>query len=331
MKRLFIIGCPRSGSTWTMFLIAQHPKVVVCQHNRLFEALTGLREWFGRMKSAGGAAGTRFGISVVMPSDQPEGGDEPIASFLELLSENEFYAICRQAVSAIYDRIASNKPEADIVVDKTPENTRQGEFILKVFPDAYFLHIVRDPRAVTSSVVAAAKSFEERFPRRAMYAARMWHSDTVKGRELGRMTDNYLEVRYESLKANGPQEIQRIYSWLGLSSDLALCEKAVEASKIDRMRQMNTVTKGFFRKGETDSWRGDLSAGDIRVVEYVAGDLMDELGYARDFPASRSKPFRLAYADAKRAAKKALLNAAGRLKRGIRSRLRPGSGKQSTA
>lgn len=331
MKRVFLIGCPRSGSTWTMFLIAQHPNVVVCQHNRLFEALTGFREWFVRMKAAG-ATGSRFGISVVLPTDQIEGGDGPIASFRELLPEDEFYAICRHAVSTIYDRIASNKSEANAVVDKTPENARQAEFILKVFPDAYFLHVIRDPRAVTSSVVAAAKSFEKNFPRRAMNAAKMWHSDTVKGREVGGVTDNYLEVRYESLKANGPQEVQRIFSWLGLSSDLALCEKAVESAKIDRMREMTSSIKGFFRKGETDTWREDLSSVDVRVVEYIAGDLMDELGYEREFPPSRSRPFPLAYAEAKHAAKTALLNGARRLKRSSWSLPRRGtSGKQNTA
>ena len=25
VKRLFIVGCPRSGTTWTALLLAQHP------------------------------------------------------------------------------------------------------------------------------------------------------------------------------------------------------------------------------------------------------------------------------------------------------------------
>ena len=319
MKRLFIIGCPRSGSTWTMFLIAQHPDVVVCQHNRLFDALTGFREWFIRMKSHG-VTGPRFGMSVVVPTAEKERGEARGAKFLQLLPEDDFYTICRQAVSAVYDRIASHNPGAKVVVDKTPENGRQGDFILRVFPDAYFLHIMRDPRAVSSSVMAAARSFEPNFPPHARGAARMWLSDTIKGQEIGRLTSNYLEVRYESLKANGPEELQRIYSWLGLPSDLALCEKAVESSTIDRMRPM--TGGGHFRKGETDSWRGDLSSGDVRIVEYLAGDLMDELGYQRTLPPSRRKPLSVAYADTKRAVSQSLLQGVHRVKRGIASRLR---------
>ncbi|MGH7562441.1 MAG: sulfotransferase, partial [Gemmatimonadales bacterium] len=306
---------------------AQHPSVVVCQHNRLFEALTGFRDWFRRMQAAG-STGNRFGVSVVLPTDQSREDDGTVARFLEILPEDEFYAVCRQAVSTIYDRIASNKPDAEVLVDKTPENARQGEFILRVFPDAYFLHIMRDARAATSSVVAAAKSFEKRFPTEVWNAARLWQSDTEKAREIGRKTDRYLEVRYEALKADGPQELQRIFSWLGLPSDLDQCERAVEASKIDRMRQMNTQTKGFFRKGETDSWRGDLTSADVRVVEYIAGGLMDELGYRREFPPARRKPFALAYADAEIAVKKALRNGARRLTGGLSSLLRPGSGRK---
>ncbi|MGH7560839.1 MAG: sulfotransferase family protein [Gemmatimonadales bacterium] len=314
MKRLFIIGPPRSGSTWTMFLIAQHPEVVVCQHNRLFEGLTGFRDWFRRMQRAG-ESGSRFGISVVLPTANGDGAEEPVAEFRELLSEDEFHAICRQAVSAVYDRIASHKPGARVVVDKTPENARQGEFILKLFPDAYFLHIVRDPRAVSSSVVAAAKTFEKRFPTEISKAGRMWRADTMKAREIGGMTSNYLEVRYEALKAGGPEELRRIFSWLGLPADLSLCERAVAASGIERMRELNLQTQGFFRKGEADSWREELSPSDVRAIEFIAGDLMDELGYPRLYPASRGKPMSLAYADARLAARSALLNAARRLKR----------------
>lgn len=305
-----------------MFLIAQHPGVVVCQQNRLFEALTGFREWFLGMKPA--AAGTRFSMSVVLPSEPTEDGERPSAEFRELLSEDEFYAVCRQAVSTIYGRIASNKPEADVVADKTPENARQGEFILKVFPDAYFLHIVRDPRAVTSSVMAAARSWVNGFPPEVWNAARMWRHDATKAREIGHRAENYLEVRYESLKANAPEELQRIFSWLGLSSDRALCEKAVESSRLDRMKEMTSGVTGFVRKGETDSWRGDLSPDDVRVVEYIAGDLMDELGYRREFTPPGGKPFTLVFADARRAVRIALRNGPGRLKRGIRSLLRPG-------
>lgn len=317
MKRLFIIGCPRSGSTWTMFLIAQHPKVVACQQNRLFEALTGFRSWFNRMKPD--SSGARFSMSVVVPNHQEEDADGPVAQFLELLPEDEFYAICRQTVSAVYDRIASNRPEADVLADKTPENARQGDFILKVFPDAYFLHIVRDPRAVASSVMAAARSWVNGFPPEVWNAARMWHQDTVKAREIGKHAGNYLEVRYESLKADAPRELHRIFSWLGLPSDPALCQQAVESSKLDRMKEMNARVKGFVRKGETDSWRGDLSADDVRVVEYIAGDLMDELGYRRDVTPSGGKPFTLAFADTKRAVRLALEDAPSRLYRSIKS------------
>jgi hypothetical protein len=312
-----------------MFLLAQHPDVVVCQQNRLFEALAGFRQWFDQMKS--GSSEDRFAMSVVLPSEQPEAG-EATANFVELLPENEFYAICRNTVAAIYDRIASNKPGAEVVADKTPENARQGEFILKVFPDAYFLHVVRDPRAVTSSVMAAAKSWVNGFPPEVWNAARMWRHDTLKAREIGRKADHYLEIRYESLKADAPGELQRIFSWLGLASDRALCEQAVASSKIDRMKEMTSGIKGFVRKGETDSWRGDLSADDVRVVEYIAGDLMDELGYKREHAAAGGKPMTLAFADARRALRIALQKGPGRLKKRIGSLLRSGgNGKESSA
>ena len=52
---------------------------------------------------------------------------------------------------------------------------------------------------------------------------------------------------------------------------------------------------GFYRKGNTDSWAEELSPQDVRVVEYIAGDLMHEYGYTTVAESGRNhkKPWRL--------------------------------------
>ena len=45
--------------------------------------------------------------------------------------------------------------------------------------------------------------------------------------------------------------------------------------------------KGFFRKGQADAWKEDLSRREVAVVEAVAAPLMEELGYARATPGLR--------------------------------------------
>ena len=122
---------------------------------------------------------------------------------------------------------------------------------------------------------------------------RLWRSDTLKSRSVAGLTDRYLEVRYEALKSDGPRKVDEILTWLGLKSDLSFCERPVEASSIDRMKGIASAQKGFFRKGETDSWKSDLKPSDVRTVEFIAGDLMDALGYERTHPAGQPKPLNL--------------------------------------
>jgi len=47
-----------------------------------------------------------------------------------------------------------------------------------------------------------------------------------------------------------------------------------------RCRCSGVAPGGFFRKRQVAGWREELSRGEIRAIEHVAGDLMRELGYA---------------------------------------------------
>ena len=45
MKHVFIVGCPRSGSTWTTFLLSHHPQVATFQHAKVFDYLVKMERW----------------------------------------------------------------------------------------------------------------------------------------------------------------------------------------------------------------------------------------------------------------------------------------------
>ena len=47
VQRVFIIGLPRSGTTWMMWLLAQHPEVVALQQSGMFLPIKRMEEWFG--------------------------------------------------------------------------------------------------------------------------------------------------------------------------------------------------------------------------------------------------------------------------------------------
>ena len=289
---LFVVGFPRSGTTWAMWLLGQHPSAVVCFHSGFFHALKPVREWW---KDTGG-----HGKSVYTYAKNGKDNkiDESKVKLNNILSLEEFYEHSRPLASHVFDQMASCSPETKVVVEKTPENLVFSDWILKIFPDAYILHVIRDPRSIFPSLRNAAYSWapihELPVAPNPIEVAKGWRSYIERGRQLSQMTDRYKEVHYEALSKNGSAELQKIYSWLNLPAKPSFCEQVVEAGTIDRLRkQKDFAPKGFFRKGSAEGWRDELSVSDKKVMEYLAGDLLEEMGYELTSDQLTHKPLRL--------------------------------------
>ncbi len=283
MKHVLMVGCPRSGTSWLQLLLAQHPAVATTQETHLFHGyLSRLDQIWQRFPTV-----------------------DPNIGMRRLLSEDEFYRLCADFAKAVLGRIAEGNPNAQVVLEKTPEHVRHGPFILRLVPDIYFLHIVRDPRSVVSSLFAAAQSWA-----RGQWAstnvvrnAQRWRSDVTLGRELRTLTPRYREVRYEDLL--GEQAVATLVSllaWLDLPASDDFARSAFAACQIDRLRAggagvrnfetLGRVQPNFFRKGQVNGWKEDLSPSAIRVIEYINRDLMEIYGYTLSSTPSR-RPLRL--------------------------------------
>ncbi len=291
MKRLFIVGCPRSGTTWTMLMLAQHPNVAACQQTGLFIPMAHLKRWWGR--------NSQFGKSIIRFSDASVSDEAPAADdddglILEnLLEKQHFYDACRSYATEVYRRVVEGNPDAEVILDQTPEHVRVAPLILQIFPDAFFLHVLRDPRAAVSSLRNAARSFagEHVFPTDARDAAHYWRAHVNLGRRIKEATERYREIRYEALLEDPPGELAKILAWLEIPNEGSFCEEAVNGARLERMRKHRKAPKGFFRKGKADSWRSELTTGDLRAVEYITSELMAELGYEREVKQRLRKPF----------------------------------------
>ena len=284
IEKVFIVGLPRSGTTWLMWLLAQHPEVAALQQSGAFLPLKRLEEWWVHdhrftRPEAGGARGnyTTVGSSTV-------------------IAPRDFYEQARAMLSLVYERIAAATPGARMVVDQTPEHMEFAPLIRAVFPDAWFLHIVRDPRAVYSSMRQALDSWADPsgFPHTLVHIARGWNRFVQLGRQVSTTSERYHLVRYEDLTENGERELAKIHAWLGLEADAAARAAAFEACKIDKLRANTSMPKGFFRRGTVDGWEGELSGSELRTIEYITHEEMHKHGYTTRHPKADQKPLRLA-------------------------------------
>lgn len=273
VKKLFIMGCPRSGTTWMQLLLAQHPLVATAPETQIFAYYLDhfRRQWQHEHDGPGRAHQGRAGLS-------------------RLLSEDEFLELCQGTAERVLEKIGARNPEAQVIAEKSPRHALEAAFIERVFPDALFLHVVRDPRDTAASLLAAGRDWAPWAPKSAIGAAKLWNSCVEGGRRVAG-SPRYREVRYEDLTENTAGELAGILDWLGIPLAPADCEAAVHACALSRLAKQTggdglpipgeKSPTGFFRNGTSGGWRAELSGTDVRVIEQLCGPLMDELGYER--------------------------------------------------
>ena len=281
-KRVFIVGCRRSGTTWTMLLLAQHPDVVALQQIDYLRRFSKLGSWYRTREEFGACALTPNLVEGVEAERMPDGLARVALPAAQ--SAERWVELARELVDDTYARFAALNPGTRALVEQTPEYVRIWEEVLELVPDARFLHIVRDPRSVFASQKNAARSWADptRFSHDALAVAREWASEVEHGRAIAAALpdpERLLELRYEDLRGSPEEHLTRLHEWLDLPSDPESRKAAVEACSLERMRGTSHAPRGFFRKGETEGWRRELSRGEIRTIEYVAGELMRANGY----------------------------------------------------
>lgn len=283
-RYVFVIGCGRSGTTWLQMLLAQHPDVATSAETKLFSA------YFGQFEQA-------------WRHDQSMTDGTGLS---HVLSEEAFFGYCADLARKILDNVRENNPGASTIVEKTPLHARYGSLILKMFPDAFFVHIVRDPRGVVGSLRAAHRTFGRTWaPASVAEGALMWRESVEPARAIGDLTDRYQEIRYEDLLSpRASVVLDELLEGIGLDSDTARTAAIIEACRIENLRKADSrikenrtrpeTRKVFFRKGQADGWQQELSPADVRIVECIAGDLMRQCGYQASTPGAKlRKPARL--------------------------------------
>lgn len=290
IKRVFIVGCRRSGTTWSMLLLGQHPNVVALQQIDFFRRLSHFGRWF-RAKNDFGTCALSTQIKLGLASFPTDDGLRRV-QISDVIAPARYVELVRPLAEAVYGELATVNPAALALVEQTPEYVQVWEEILRIFPDAYFLHVVRDPRSVFCSHKSAAKSWADptRFSYDPLSVGEEWVADVTRARAIPAATSRYHEVQYEALRREPEQHLAAILRWLELPSDDALCARAVAACSLEKLRGGGHAPEGFFRKGEVSGWKAEMSANEVRALEYVAGDLMRELGYETATPAGSAAP-----------------------------------------
>lgn len=270
----FIVGVGRSGTTLVRAILDTHPDIaipgeslfipVMVKKRTTYEVASGFRvdrflEYLARHPRVRrwGLPQDRVGRSLRL--DPPMTLAEAIRRVCALFAE------------------ARGKARYG---DKTPAYVHHISSLARLFPEATFVHLVRDGRDVALS----------RLDHPTMSAslsdlAVLWKRGVEKGRRAGRRLgpERYLEMRYEDLVKDPEKTARSLCDFIGLPFAPAMLWYHERADEIIRPTQHQRSHARVHLPPPTGlrDWRTQMAHTDVEFFDVLAGGLLEELRYER--------------------------------------------------
>jgi sulfotransferase family protein len=277
---VFIVGCQRSGTTLLRRILSAHLSVAITPEThwitRYFER--------GKCLTSEGLVTPRLvkRLLAYHRFNRLQIGREEVERFTKSDPPASYSAF----VTAVFNLYGSAQGK-QLVGDKTPAYVRSIPTLHKFWPQARFVHLIRDGRDVCLSIMNWGKAensvghcatwIEDPISTIALW----WKLNVRLGREAGSSLGSklYFEMRYEDLIANPERECQELCRFLEVPYDDAMLRFHEGRTKLkpglSAKKAWLPITPGL------RDWRTQMAAEDVERFEAAAGDLLDELGYAR--------------------------------------------------
>ena len=273
MVPVFIGGCSRSGTTLLGSVLGAHPDAV-CVPESQFKI---------RLISSALPAGPLDRDQVVdwlCSSFRFRIWHLDRASLLESLPSLCSAAELMTSLARFYAQ-RLGRAEAGFWIDHTPNNIRYFLLLARTFPPARFIHLVRDPRGVASSLKPLDWG-----PNHSHTCARLWLQQVAFGLAAeDRLGERVLRVRYEDVLEDPRAAAQAICRFLDVEYDPTMLRADGFRVPSYSQGQHRLVGDGL-EPSRSRAWERSLSPREIELVEATVCDLLDYFGYTARFGAS---------------------------------------------
>jgi hypothetical protein len=280
---VFIVGCPRSGTTLVQRALNAHPQL----------AITPESHWIPRLAAKPWALTSDAMVTAKLVQrllahrkfSRLQIGQEQVSAIVGKYPQISYSLL----VSQIFD-LYGEMQRKPLVGDKTPANVRRIDILHGLWPSARFVHVMRDGRDVALSMFEWPKvhpkpgGFVTWSEDPVSTAALWWEVNVRRGCEAKRSLppDLYYELHYESFVANPREQIAALCSFLDLPFGDSMLQFHADRSDADPGLEKKfagaPITQGL------RDWRSQMRAEQIERFEAIAGELLENLGYPRAVP-----------------------------------------------
>lgn len=209
-KFIFVGGSARSGTTLIQKMLCAHSEV--CGGPEFDHAVPTM-QLFARMTSPIQLERQKFFYSK----------EEVTTCF------REFYA-------SLFDGLAARNPGVRYISEKTPANIAAAADLLRLFPDAVYVNVVRDGRDVVLSHQKVLKRFKQQHGKKGRRwwheysvsdVSRRWNADISRYEEIAKtesIANRVVNIKYEEVVAEPEKIVGDLFGRLGLSLEPAVLQ-----------------------------------------------------------------------------------------------------------
>ncbi|WP_320044056.1 sulfotransferase domain-containing protein [uncultured Desulfobacter sp.] len=272
----FITGVPKSGTTWMQLLLNTHQNIFCRPEDTFSELLNGLQSFLKGYNN------------LLDKTNKKTAQQKEIFYYNQDDVLNCFKFLVTQALS---------KPQTSgqpVIAAGTKDNAiiNQAGLYKKLFPEAKFICIVRNPKDIAVSSWFHNLRVETNFHERsggdlaawAQTIATNWNTCILNLSHEFKGADNQLIwVRYEDLLLDAIPTMASVFTFIGVPTDRAEVEKVIDQNRFNKLAQGreagNEDRTSFFRKGVSGDYKNHLTPEIWKEVTRDAHEVMRELRY----------------------------------------------------
>lgn len=287
-KFIFIVGSSRSGTTLLNGILSNHSEVQTFNELQFFDLFSSdsFEEPINKKDAI-----FYCGLLLARVDDdvwKTEPSDIHIKKAQEILRD-----IKGNKISPLFIYIRTldylcNENGKKYIVDQSGRNILYEEVLLKKIPNAKFLQMIRDPRAVCYSQkkrwkkrwkggenIPLKNSIRVLFNYHPISTSILWKKYTEIGEKLNDKTDRHVMIKYEELVKHPDQSIRQLCKFLAIEYSHSLLSVQIYGSSHANQKAEKKVIS-------TDSlflWRDGLAAGEIFLINNITKVFLTKYKY----------------------------------------------------
>ncbi len=293
-RGLFIGGCPKSGTTLLLSLLDGHPQLVVLPEETFYledrKKYLALPNHHARLHRLLEKTELRLlGLDQVTRSGNVVSADlrdysrfdyqrfvSVAEEFIRRPDMNDSL-LFSELIRAYATVLGADWKQCVRWVEKSTSNEVRHEALNELYPDAWLVQVVRDPRAVFAS---RKKFLISRFGRhaKAHRLVREWNRSSREIPRLRRHPDRFMVVRYEDLVKDPMANLRAVCRLVGIR----FMPELLQPTRAGKNWQGNSAFQPAFNginASTVDQWKGQLKPDEIWWIELHCRQGMKLAGY----------------------------------------------------